>query len=227
MVDQKLIVIRRRHRCLLLITLLCCFVGYIQNTKALNTFISLADVISETSSKASSSMALSSCKYRSYPWTEAGTRLPFLGDVFASADGKYVNFVGTHRRQWGKEYEESDWAFGRHFLCVFGNEHRVLSEKVHPAYHEMFIIHCKIPPPFQHLVEFGQVDTLLHVDLHALDDLDLQQVHNGSLNVSFPKDRPKLAKLPICHPVPLQGCSLIKVSWNKNASGIFTSLVPK
>jgi hypothetical protein len=129
---------------------------------------------------------LSPCNKTSFPWPERHTDLPWLADVFASPEAEYVNFVGTHRGIWMPEFEQAD-AFARsshstkphRFICVFPRNVHVLSEFMHPVGYKFkphslnnFVIRCQIPKEFQHLVEIGQTETSLHVDLHAIKDLE-------------------------------------------------------
>jgi hypothetical protein len=151
----------------------------------------------------------SSCDYREYPWPDHHTGLPFLGDVFASHDAKWVYFIGINRGKCQKEYKTSD-AFGAYdkeahrFVCVFPDKVHVLSEFVHPqtSHNNGFLFRCSIPKQFQNLVIKPQKTTTLHVDLHSIEDME-QQKENGirrypSVEVT---KTPKLNQLPICHPV--------------------------
>lgn len=151
----------------------------------------------------------SSCReYRKYPFPDHHSGLPYLGDVFASHDLQFVNFIGIHRGACRENFREADkfgadWHEGHRFMCVFQHEVHVISEYVHVTQpHDMgFIIRCKIPQQFQLLV--GQYTTALHVDLHAIEDLEVNRTgpmklrHYPSMVVT---DTPALTDIPICHP---------------------------
>ena len=157
----------------------------------------------------------SSCtEYRSYPWPDHHSGLPYLGDVFASHDAQWVYFIGINRGTCKKEYLESDKfaAKGREanrFMCLFPDHVHVLSEFVHSTepHSTGFVIRCRIPPQFQHLVQSAKDSTTLHVDLHALHDLELERTGPADIRI-YPSgivtEMPRLVQLPVCHPVERQ-----------------------
>ena len=159
-----------------------------------------------------SPQASSSCtEYRQYPWPVHHSGLPYLGDVFASHDAQWVYFVGINRAVCKKEHARSD-SFaaqkgqGHQFMCVFPDNVHVISEVVHPTPRHPggFVILCRIPQQFQHHVQHAQTSTTVHVDLHAMHDLEhyltgpegIRQYPSGIVT-----EMPRLSQLPICHPV--------------------------
>ena len=158
-----------------------------------------------------SAVVKSSCTYREYPSPDHHTGLPFLGDVFASHDAKWVYFIGINRGKCQAEYRVSD-EFGAHekvghrFICVFPGNIHVLSEFVHPtqSHNNGFIFRCIIPEQFQNLVERPQKTTTLHVDLHAIEDMEQEREKNAGIR-RHPSvevtETPRLEQLPICHPI--------------------------
>jgi len=153
----------------------------------------------------------SSCtENRQYPWPDHHSGLPYLGDVFASHDAKWVYFVGVNRGVCQKEYLLAD-SFaaqnGHQFMCVFPDNVYVISEIVHPTpkqHSAGFVIQCRIPPQFQNLVQHFQTSTTLHVDLHAMHDLELYRSGTEGIR-QYPSgivtEMPRLSQLPVCHPV--------------------------
>lgn len=153
----------------------------------------------------------SSCSYREYPWPDHHTGLPYLGDVFASHDAQWVYFIGTNRGKCDPQYKKSD-AFaadkgvGHRFMCVFPDSVHVLSEFVQPSttHDTGYIFRCRIPKQFQHHVNKPQESTTLHIDLHAMNDLELKKESSAKIQ-RFPSmevsEMPRLARLPICHPI--------------------------
>lgn len=153
----------------------------------------------------------SSCSYRTYPWPDHHTGLPYLGDVFASHDAQWVYFIGTNRGKCDPQYKASD-AFaadkgvGHRFMCVFQENVHVLSEFVHPStnHDTGYIFRCRIPKQFQRLVDKPQESTTLHVDLHSMNDLELKKESSAKIQ-RFPSmeisKMPRLAQIPICHPI--------------------------
>lgn len=152
----------------------------------------------------------SSCtQYRSYPFPQHHSGLPYLGDVFSSPDGQYVNFIGVHRGECREEWLTSD-AFSatpqeqHRFMCIFQKDAYVLSDFVHPAipHRHGFIIRCKIPRQYQHLVSQGQPTTTLHVDLHAMEDLEANRTGLVAMR-QYPsidvKETPSIPDIPVCH----------------------------
>lgn len=153
----------------------------------------------------------SSCtEYRQYPWPEHHSGLPYLGDVFASHDAQWVYFIGANRGVCKQEYlQADDFAAqnGHQFMCVFPENVHVISEIVHPVPRQHsagFVIQCRIPPQFQHLVKDAQKSTTLHVDLHAIHDLELYRAGPERIR-QYPSgivtEMPRLSHLPVCHPV--------------------------
>jgi len=154
----------------------------------------------------------SSClEFRKYPYPQHHSGLPYLGDVFASYDRQLVYFIGINRGDCLEEWSNADTFAAtsneqHRFMCVFNEDTHVISEVVHESspFSQGFIIRCKIPQQFQHFISQGQETTLLHVDLHATDDLEMNRT--GPLEVrQYPSvaiaDTPALKGLPICHPV--------------------------
>jgi hypothetical protein len=161
--------------------------------------------------KSQSLLNTSSCgEYREYPWPEHHTGLPWLADVFSTHDAQSIIFISLNRGQCLEEWKDSDnfhadQGIAHRFICVFPDGSAVLSDFVHthslhPVAH---IIRCKIPTRFQYLVSdtAPQTFTKLHVDLHAIEDLEVQPLPNNGYR-PFPSmeitDSPKLAQLPIC-----------------------------
>ena len=153
----------------------------------------------------------SSCTYRDYPSPDHHTGLPFLGDVFASHDTKWVYFIGINRGKCQEEYKKSD-AFGaddkegHRFLCVFPENVHVLSEFVHPnqPHNNGFIFRCIIPEQFRNLVDKPQETTTLHVDLHSLEDMEQKREQISGIR-RHPSvevmNTSRLEQLPVCHPI--------------------------
>ena len=153
----------------------------------------------------------SSCTYRKYPWPDHHSGLPYLGDVFASHDAQWIYFIGTNRGKCDEQYKQSD-AFaasngvGHRFMCVFPENVHVLSEFVQPSttHDTGYIFRCSIPKKFQHLVDKPQNTTSLHIDLHAMNDLELKKESTAKIQ-RFPSmevsKMPRLAQIPICHPI--------------------------
>ena len=160
---------------------------------------------------------LSSCGYREYPNPEHNSGLPFLVDVFSSHDAQWVNFVWFRRGSCQKDYKKADYFFAKdgvahRFICSFDEETHVLTEFIHSAggrgkldgRGKVGIIRCRIPLKFQHLVSKPQNTTALHVDLRAIENLEVEPVAVGKIR-PFPsldiRDTPKIARIPICHAI--------------------------
>lgn len=155
----------------------------------------------------------SSCvEYCRYPFPKHHSGLPYLGDVFASHNADFVNFIAINRGSCRHEYLEADkfaaeWEHGHRFMCVFPKNIHVLSEFVHPAnpHENGFIVRCKIPKQFRHLVREGQKTTPLHVNLHAMEDLERNRTGLANLK-QFPSvvvtETPAIFDIPVCHPTP-------------------------
>ncbi|CAB9512246.1 Pfam:DUF23 [Seminavis robusta] len=156
----------------------------------------------------------SSCTdYRSYPWPQDRSGLPYLADVFTTQEGDYVTFIGINRGGCLHKYKTSkqdDFAqhdsHGYRFMCMFNGNIPVISEFVAPsakAFRYNFVFRCKVPEQVQHQVQPGQATTQLHVDLHALHDLEQPTTEQYKIQ-QFPSqaisDLPKIPNIPVCHP---------------------------
>jgi hypothetical protein len=167
-----------------------------------------------------STMLSSHCQYRDFP-QETHPGLPHLFDVFADHTKEHAIFLGAHRKETipGGPYDESDSLFTSdpkgnrmyHFLCRFQGAINVLSEAVHSpgiggghpfSKKRNFIIRCRIPPELRNLVVQGQRETMLHVDLVALDDptANYTQIEVSQLLSSSSSDLPAVSQIPVCFP---------------------------
>ncbi|CAB9526137.1 Pfam:DUF23 [Seminavis robusta] len=159
---------------------------------------------------------VSACtSYREYPFPKHHTGLPYLADAFASHNAQYVTFVGINRGKCSEEWKLADSFATFHdpeyhrFMCIFksgsGSRTHVLSDFIHsPGSHDpIYLIQCKIPKQFQELILPGQDTTTLHVDLHAMEDMELPKLgqHHQRLYNSTEVDlTPAVPDIPICHP---------------------------
>ncbi|CAB9512247.1 Pfam:DUF23 [Seminavis robusta] len=156
----------------------------------------------------------SSCTdYRSYPWPQDHSGLPYLADVFTTQEVDYVTFIGINRGTCLQKYQNSkqdDFAqhdsHGYRFMCMFNGNIPVISEFVAPsarAFRYNFVFRCKVPKQLQDQVQPGQTTTKLHVDLHALHDLEqntTEQYHIREFPSEAISDLPKIPNIPVCHP---------------------------
>jgi hypothetical protein len=197
---------------------LAMFVGLLYAASLLRESVNVAQIVSEYSFGDLGVFGLgptektSSCtEYRPFPFPDHNTGLPYLGDAFASSDAQFVNFVGINRGECRKEFNDADrfsanqMYAGHRFMCVFDGTVHVISEFIHHSVpHEGgFVIRCKIPSHLQHLVQAGQIFTSLHVDLHAIEDLEMKR--KGRFQIQpFPSsvvtETPAIKDIPVCYP---------------------------
>jgi len=153
--------------------------------------------------------------FSKYPSPEHHTGLPYLADSFASHDATKVTFVAMNRGKCDREWEKSD-AFGNYddpeyhrFLCVFHGDGIdkvfILSDYVYSTrpHDPAYLIQCKIPEQFRHLVQVNQEQTSLHVDLHALEDLEAPTTTRRHIRLQESAEidaGPRIENIPICHP---------------------------
>jgi hypothetical protein len=162
----------------------------------------------------------SSCGFKMYPYPESSSRLPWLFDVFASHDSEFVIFVAMHRGFIDPQYQQSDnfaanvtTGLQHRFLCYFQGEDGIISEPVHRVgfgdlggneQEWTYLIHCRIPKKHRSLINVGQTETQLHVDLYAAHSVD------AGISVSLDSFLPpshnasKLSNIAVCHPSTLQ-----------------------
>ena len=95
-------------------------------------------------------------------------------------------------------------------MCMFNGNVPVISEFVAPsarAFKQSYIFRCKIPQQLRGQVQPGQQVTQVHVDVHALHDLEQKTIETYHIR-GFPSeviyDLPKIPNIPVCHPATVE-----------------------
>lgn len=157
------------------------------------------------------SRVLHHCFYRDDPSPQHHSGLPFLADVFATADQKSIYIVGVNKgmcfEEWkGAQEFHSTPKQPHRFLCSFSDGSITSSDPVHRKFewdevwtNTILMIRCPIPSQLQKLVpSAGASMTTFTVNLHATEDLEASGNKTQLIQPSMGEPHQRYSDLPVC-----------------------------